>query len=82
MEQPHIAARTPAPIQLESGKRYAFCTCGQSANQPFCDGKHKGTRFVPLVFTAEKSEEVWMCRCKRTGTAPRCDGSHNKLPNE
>ncbi|MBE0439157.1 MAG: CDGSH iron-sulfur domain-containing protein [Gammaproteobacteria bacterium] len=26
--------------QLEQGQTYYFCTCGRSANQPFCDGAH------------------------------------------
>ena len=30
------------------GKK-AFCTCGISNNQPFCDGSHKGTNFKPEI---------------------------------
>lgn len=82
MDLPRIAERSPANVNLEAGKRYAFCTCGLSANQPFCDGQHRGTGFAPVVFTAEQTEEAWLCRCKRTGTAPRCDGTHNHLESE
>ena len=32
----------PAEVELEPGN-YAWCSCGRSANQPFCDGSHKGT---------------------------------------
>ena len=39
---PHIAAKSPAKVTLEEGKDYWYCTCGLSANQPFCDGSHKG----------------------------------------
>ncbi len=28
---------------VEEGKEYWWCACGQSADQPFCDGSHKGT---------------------------------------
>ena len=28
----------PVRRELEEGKTYAYCTCGESANQPFCDG--------------------------------------------
>jgi CDGSH-type Zn-finger protein len=80
--QPVIAGRAPVKVQLEAGKNYAFCTCGHSAGQPFCDGSHKGTGFTPIVFTAEATEEVRLCMCKQTGNAPRCDGTHKTLPAE
>jgi hypothetical protein len=32
-------------------KMYRWCSCGQSLNQPFCDGAHEGTKFKPLKFT-------------------------------
>ena len=79
MAEPKIAAKEPIAVTLEAGKNYAWCRCGQSATQPFCDGAHRGGEFTPLVFKAEESGEVWLCRCKRTGNAPFCDGSHKKL---
>lgn len=81
-DEPKIAGRQPAAVELEAGKKYAFCACGESANQPFCDGSHKQTSFTPHIFTAEKSGEAYLCMCKRTGNAPYCDGSHQKLPPE
>lgn len=80
--EPKIAGRQPVAVELEAGKKYAFCACGESANQPFCDGSHKQTSFTPLVFTPEKPGEAHLCMCKRTGNAPYCDGSHQKLPPE
>lgn len=77
---PAIAGRSPIKVQLEEGKNYAFCTCGLSENQPFCNGAHKGSSFTPFKFTAAATEEIWMCLCKRTGNAPRCDGTHKTLP--
>ena len=82
MNEPTSAANQPIAIELEEGKSYAFCTCGLSANQPFCDGSHRGTDFTPKMFRAEKSGEAWLCQCKRTGNAPFCDGSHNQLESE
>ena len=81
-EQPKIAAAAPIAAPLEAGKQYAFCTCGHSANQPFCDGSHKGTGFAPQMFTAEKDGDAYLCQCKHSGNAPFCDGSHSKLPTD
>ena len=78
-DQPVIAGTSPKPLQIEAGKKYAFCTCGHSGNQPLCDGSHKGTSFVPHVFTAEESGEKWFCMCKHTGGVPFCDGTHSTL---
>lgn len=79
MDQPKVAAKCPAKIEVEAGKKYAYCTCGLSENQPFCDGKHSNTNFKPKVFTAESTELSYFCQCKRTGNEPYCDGSHNSI---
>lgn len=79
MDLPKIAAKQPAPVNLEAGKTYAYCTCGLSENQPFCNGSHKGTEFAPRVFVAEKTRTAYMCQCKQTGNPGFCDGSHKKL---
>jgi len=39
MKKPAIAGKTPRPVQLEAGKTYTWCSCGESSNQPFCDGQ-------------------------------------------
>lgn len=80
MTDPKIAAREPVKVTLEAGKTYAWCRCGLSKTQPYCDGAHRGTGLAPLVFTAEESKEAWLCQCKATGRAPFCDGAHKKLP--
>ncbi|MCB0615688.1 MAG: CDGSH iron-sulfur domain-containing protein [Phaeodactylibacter sp.] len=79
MDKPIIAGKEPQAVALEAGKVYAWCACGQSSKQPFCDGSHKGTAFVPTVFTAEKSKTAYMCLCKQTGNPGFCDGTHKKL---
>ena len=60
-------------------KNYFWCACGKSANQPFCDGSHNGTDFLPAKFTATESKTVYFCGCKYSANQPLCDGSHNKL---
>ncbi len=79
MSTAKIAQREPYAVELEEGKNYAWCACGQSSNQPFCDGSHKGTEFSPTVFKAEKTATAYLCGCKHSGNKPYCDGSHRKL---
>lgn len=77
--KPVPAQLEPYEIELEAGKNYAWCACGLSKTQPFCDGSHKPTTIVPNVFKVEKSGSYWMCGCKATGGSPFCDGTHNNL---
>jgi len=78
-EEPVRPQLGPYQVEVEEGKTYAWCRCGRSKTQPFCDGSHKGTGFEPVVFTAEATETVYLCGCKDTGDPPFCDGSHNLL---
>lgn len=79
MATPEIAQKEPYAVELTEGKSYAWCACGRSQKQPYCDGSHNGTEFTPLVQKAEKSGTVYLCGCKNTRTAPFCDGTHNGL---
>ena len=79
MEKPTIAGKTPLPVELEAGKTYAWCSCGESTNQPFCDGSHKGSTFSPKVFVAEETKTAYLCNCKQTSKPAFCDGSHKNL---
>ncbi|MBS0126581.1 CDGSH iron-sulfur domain-containing protein [Thetidibacter halocola] len=78
-ETPIIAQKSPYAIDVAAGKSYFWCACGQSKNQPFCDGSHKGTEFSPVKYTAEKDGKAFFCGCKHSARAPLCDGSHSKL---
>ena len=75
-EEPERPQLNPYQVELEEGKRYAWCRCGRSKNQPFCAGAHAGTGIEPLMFTAERTETALLCGCKDTGDPPYCDGSH------
>lgn len=77
--EPKVAQPAPYPVEVTAGKSYFWCTCGQSAKQPFCDGSHKGTSFEPMKYEAEADRTVFFCGCKSTHKAPMCDGSHNAL---
>lgn len=79
MTQPKVAQKAPYPVEVEEGRTYFWCTCGQSARQPFCDGSHKGSDFEPMPYEASASKTLFFCGCKATKAAPLCDGSHNGL---
>lgn len=78
METPIRAGAQPAKVTLEKGKNYAWCACGESKKQPFCDGSHKTTGFRPHVFRAGEDGTFYLCMCKQTGNKPFCDGTHKK----
>ena len=78
-EAPIIAQKAPFPIEVEAGKSYFWCACGRSANQPFCDGSHKGTGLSPVKYTAEETKRAFFCGCKHSAKAPLCDGAHKAL---
>lgn len=79
MELPICAQAGPYVQELEEGKKYYWCTCGLSANQPYCDGAHKGLGMKSLSFEADASKTVAFCGCKQTKTPPYCDDSHMAL---
>ena len=79
MNNPVIAQKSPYAVNVEAGKSYAWCACGLSKNQPFCDGSHKGTGFAPKIVKADKAETVHFCGCKHSKAGATCDGSHKGL---
>jgi CDGSH-type Zn-finger protein len=79
MPNPVIAQKAPYPVPVVAGKTYYWCSCGQSKNQPMCDGSHKGSGFAPVPYKAEKDGTVYFCGCKHGGNGALCDGGHKRL---
>jgi CDGSH-type Zn-finger protein len=79
MAEPKIAQKSPYGVQVEAGKTYFWCACGQSKNQPFCDGSHKGSSFTPVQYKSDATKQVWFCGCKHTKNRPLCDGTHSRI---
>ena len=76
---PVIAQKEPYKVTLVAGKKYAWCACGLSKGQPFCDGSHKGTGLAPKMFKSEKAGTVYFCGCKHSKAGATCDGTHKSL---
>lgn len=75
MDEPVSPQVGPYAVPVEQGKNYAWCSCGLSRKQPWCDGSHKGTTFKPITFVAPITEIFYMCGCKRSENAPYCFGN-------
>ncbi|XP_074658989.1 uncharacterized protein LOC141911829 isoform X1 [Tubulanus polymorphus] len=83
-----IYDKKPFKVELIAGKRYSWCSCGYSRNQPFCDMTHKlyeGTNQIkmyartrPFAFTVTETKDYWLCNCKQSNKRPFCDGTHRR----
>jgi CDGSH-type Zn-finger protein len=67
-------------LKDETPRKVAWCACGQSENQPYCDGSHsrKNTGMAPVVVEITEEKKVAWCGCRRSGKKPFCDGSHSR----
>jgi CDGSH-type Zn-finger protein len=81
-DKPIIADNKPIKVELVKGEEHYFCACGKSANQPFCDGSHRGTTITPKKFSAEDSGDAYLCMCKQSKNFPYCDGSHKSITKD
>lgn len=78
MADPKVAQKSPFVMEVQPGK-YAWCACGESSNQPFCDGSHKTTEFRPVIEEVTETKKVAWCGCKHSGNGAFCDGTHKSL---
>ncbi|RMD49449.1 MAG: CDGSH iron-sulfur domain-containing protein [Ignavibacteria bacterium] len=78
MADPKSPQKMPYVMDAEP-KKYAWCSCGESSKQPFCDGSHKGTEFSPVIVEIEENKRVAWCGCKKSNNKPFCDGTHSKI---
>jgi CDGSH-type Zn-finger protein len=78
MIEPIIYQKSPLVQQTPPGT-YWWCACGRSAQQPFCDGSHKGTGLAPKKIDLTEAKTVAWCACKHSKLAPFCDGTHKQL---
>ncbi len=79
---PLIAQPEPYAFKVTKDKRYAWCACGLSQEQPLCDGSHRETDILPIMYKAVADETVYFCGCKQSSNQPLCDGTHNLLVDE
>ena len=79
MSEPSLASDKPFVVEVQAGNSYYWCACGQSNNQPFCDGSHQGSEFVPKEVEITEAKKVAWCGCKQSANGAFCDGTHAKL---
>ena len=81
---------SPMPKQLcpyvvtEKPGKVAWCACGESATDPYCDGSHarKNTGKQPIVVDIAGETKVAWCGCKEADSRPYCNGSHARFAME
>lgn len=78
MAEPKIFQKSPI-VKDEKAGTYYWCACGQSSNQPYCDGSHKGTEFSSMKVEITEDKKVAWCACKNTKNGSFCDGTHKGL---
>jgi CDGSH-type Zn-finger protein len=68
-------------IVKEKPRTVAWCACGESAKDPYCDGSHarNNTGKVPVVVDLECEKTIAWCGCKEAASRPYCNGSHAKF---
>ncbi|MEK6543195.1 MAG: CDGSH iron-sulfur domain-containing protein [Elusimicrobiota bacterium] len=75
-----MALQNSPYVKEEKAGRVAYCACGESEKQPYCDGSHarKNTGKTPIVVELDAPKKVAWCGCRRSANKPYCDGTHKK----
>ena len=70
----------PYVTREKKGAKVAWCSCGESAKAPYCDGSHakKNTGKRPVVIEVPDDRILAWCGCGRTGNPPYCDATHKR----
>lgn len=83
MDKPIMKSKKPIKVEVVEGKHYAWCACGRTKREVFCDGSHKKLDGIePVIFKAKKTGEVKLCQCKLTKTPPYCDMTHKNIKED
>lgn len=83
MDKPIMKDTKPIKVELTEGKFYAWCACGRTKREVFCDSSHKKLEGIdPVIFKAQETKEVLLCQCKQTSSPPYCDGSHKNIKKD
>lgn len=69
---------TPIIVDTESGKTYAWCSCKQSKNFPYCDNSHVDSGKIPVIQTMSEGIRVAICACGKSDNI-FCNGSHKYI---
>ena len=78
-ENPMAYENSPIFVEENPGIKN-YCTCGESANKPYCDGSHSAnaTGKTPKELIVDEKRRFAICDCGKTGKSPICDGTHSK----
>ena len=60
MNKKKLPLLKPHTVDVKKGKKYAWCSCGLSSKQPYCDGSHSETKFKP-VFLQLRLVKLFIC---------------------
>lgn len=70
--------KRPYVVQETAGTKY-YCMCGNTKNDPYCDGSHKGSGITPMKVEIAEDRHCAYCGCRQSQELPFCDGTHTTL---
>ena len=72
--------KEPYAVDETPGQKF-ICSCGLSANRPYCDGSHarENTGKTPVSCEIDSEKKCFYCGCLQSKNFPFCDGTHARL---